>query len=148
MIPDSIISGVFYVVARKTKVRSSYSLFNCSDRQDTDTSPRGESEDKWEGLQGACRVQPAPQFRRVLPHPPSAIHSLQRSRVQRGHGDYRNNSKKQCVDVRLRRNHEEGHRGDSSPTSSTQAGLEKLMPLHTLHGVFHSTLRTATASYI
>lgn len=124
------------------------SVSDNSDRQDTDTSPRGESEDKWEGVQGACRVQPASQFRRVLPHPPSnTVYSPQRSQQDRG--DYRNNnSDKQCVNVHLRRNHEEGHGGDLSLALSAPADLEKLMPLHSLHGAFHSTLRTATASYI
>ncbi|KYM85410.1 hypothetical protein ALC53_04653 [Atta colombica] len=142
--PSVDVSSVKQVLAYKCKENSTAlkmkSIRYICDRQDTDTSPRGESEDK---------VQPASQFRSVLPHPSSdMVHSSQRSRIQRGHSDHCNNNSNKCVDGRLRRNHQEGHRGNSSLTSSTQAGLEKLMPLHTLHGVFHSTLRTATTSYI
>lgn len=51
---------------------SIFRLYRFSERQDTETSPSGETEDKWEGGMGGRRVsQPGrtPLLRRVLPHP-------------------------------------------------------------------------------
>jgi len=111
---------------------------NYSDRQDRDTSPRAEPEDKWEGVQGACRVQPELQFLRVLSHPPDTVCSLQR--CPQDHGDRRNNNtNRRCVDKYIRRKYEEDH-GDMSPTSSKQAILEVDASAHgSRHISFHPT---------
>jgi len=113
--------------------------FDHSDRQDRDTSPRAEPEDKWEGVQGACRVQPEFQFLRVLSHPPDTVCSLQRS--PQDHGDRRNNNtNRRCVDKHIGRKYEEDHEDDMSSTSSKQAILEVDASAHdSRHISFHPT---------